>query len=501
MRRRRFHFGPSVALSVPPTEGEGGPWSVLAYRCDLLGYRLADGSYARVTDEDIDQMVANFTRYPKAPLVVEHADTRGGAVEHSEPRGWIVALRRGTYTLPSTGEVVTALEGRIDASPEVRLSINGDAAKGIPPTWPFCSITTARGVDQATGASLGTTLYSVSLTAHPRLGDLPRLAAGMGPELGGWWGDITTRSDLIECLRCVFELPVATDEARVLSELDKLEALASDPAAAETAGVDAECIVGSLRSAMRLPALTTATEVLSAIRGALTTLPGAPGASLSIDRGQTAKEKPMPTFMELAVELKLAAVSDEESARRAVVALAQEAITLRTSLGVAAGEPSAPRVETLVTAAAELSRVKPELDELRTAQVRREEEALTRRVKEICLAKGWGEDAEPALLALGRADRQAFDEKYPAPSVEELAQRTQDGARLAQVVTTSAKPAGKDVLPADTKPAPLGERVAKLRGVYARAGVELSMADALSALDRGDTPELAEKALAARAQS
>jgi len=512
MKTRHLAFALAVALSVPPTDAEGGPFTVIAYEADLKGYRLADGSYARITAADIDSMVANFARYPKAPLVVEHADTREGMpAEWAEPRGHVVALRRGSMerTMPDGAKkTVATLEARLDVSPEVRLSIVGDPATQKPPTWPFCSITTAKGIDEETGASLGTVLYSVSLTAHPRLAALPRLAAsqdprGAGAELGYWYGEIKTRGDVVSMLREIFDLPVVSTEPEVLAALTRLEGLIGTPE--ETSGVDTDEIICSLRRALRLDALKTSAEVIGGVREALRTLPvaeGQPPAEMS--RGAAApvtrpKEGTiMKTFLELAAALKLTAVASEDDAQRAVLSLAQDGGAVRTTLGLAADAPVAPAIADLVTARAELARVTPELTALRTEKAARDEQEIARRIDEVCVARGFGEDVKPALVAFAKADRKGFDEKFPAPSVQELAQRAQDPARAENITGQGAAGAAQGAKAADpAKKVTTEEHVAALVAVYAEHGVQLTRVEALRAHLAGET---ADKARAAFAQ-
>lgn len=541
---KHFLYGAPLALSIPPTESEGGPWTEICYEVELKGYRRADGSYARITADDIASMVANFERYPKAPIVVEHADTRIEAAEvnpdWAEPHGWIVALRQGKRTRTVAGKTVTVatLEGRLDVSPEMRLAIVGDSAAGVPPTWPFCSVTTARGVDDETGADLGTVLHSVSLTAHPRLADLPRLAAArstppMNPrrrgaaapattavaeqpaapaqstELGYWYGDLDSREDVLSMLRAVLDLPVVTDEAAVLADLTKLEGMVGG---GDAAGVDVDDIVCRLRDAMRLPALSTAAEVIASVRKGLTELPSEMMAETQtqLSRGrQTAattsdmEKTTMKKFMEMAVELKLPAVATEDAAEAAVLALARDGAAVRTALSLTADVPVTSRLAELVTAGAELPRVREELATLKASVKEREtaeakaaaeraEAELVRRVDEVCLAKGWDDDVKPALLAFGRSDRTAFDAKHPAPSVAELAQRAQDSERT-QVVARGTGGSDKGKVVAEKTE--LAQQIASLQGAYSRAGYELSVAEAIDHIQRGETADEAARTL------
>lgn len=540
---KHFLYGAPLALSIPPTESEGGPWTEICYEVELKGYRRADGSYARITADDIASMVKNFERYPKAPIVVEHADTRIEAAEvnpdWAEPHGWIVALRKGKRTRTVAGKTVTVatLEGRLDVSPEMRLAIVGDSAAGVPPTWPFCSVTTARGVDDETGADLGTVLHSVSLTAHPRLADLPRLAAARSTppmnhsrrgaaapatttavaeqpaapstELGYWYGDLDSREDVLSMLRAVLDLPVVTDEAAVLADLTKLEGMVGG---GDAAGVDVDDIVCRLRDAMRLPALSTAAEVIASVRKGLTDLPSEMMAETQtqLSRGRptaattsTTEKTTMKKFMELAAELKLPAVATEDAAEAAVLSLARDGAAVRTSLSLTADAPIAPRLAELVTAGAELPRVREELAKVQAtvkerevaeakAAAERAEAELVRRVDEVCLAKGWGDDVKPAMLSFGRSDRAGFDKTYPAPSVNELAQRAQDSERT-QIVARGTGGSDKGKVVAEKTE--LAQQIVSLQSTYSRAGYELSVAEAIDHIQRGETADEAVRTL------
>mgnify|MGYP007100042367 CR=1 FL=1 len=233
LRTTPLAYGLAVALSLMPSDAEGGPWTMLAYEVELKGYRLADGSHARITERDIDEMIANFSAYPKVPLVIEHADTREAVAkvhpEWATPQGHIVALRKGSMTRVVNGavRVVATLEGRIEASPEVRLSITGDAVRGVPPTWPFCSITPASGRDEESGQDLGAVLWSVSLTSHPRLADLPRLAAAQEPSALAAAHPPEKTMTFLELAATLKLIAVATEEAAQSAVLD----LARDGAA------------------------------------------------------------------------------------------------------------------------------------------------------------------------------------------------------------------------------------------------------------------------------
>ena len=533
------HYGAPVELSIPPTDDEGGPWSVIAYAVELKGYKLKGGGHAKITAQDIDEMVANFARYPKAPLVIEHADTRRDVAEvHPEwarPHGHVVALRRGTYArvVDGVGKLVPSLEARLAVPPDVRLAINGDPENDVPPTWPFCSITPAAGIDEENDRPIGTVLWSLSLTAHPRLTDLPRLAAarshapmknrtrrGAAPapatqttdgtsdlpaaELGYWYGEIKTRGDVLSMLRSVFDLPVLTVEADVVAKLGTLESLAATPE--DTSGVDVDDIVGELRRALGLDALKTTAEVIAAVRQALATLPAGDAPAAEMSRAQpraanpapTTETKPMKTMLELAAEMKIPAAT-EDAARDALVTLARDGAAARAALNLPADQPLVARLTPVLTDAAELPKVREELAKVQSdlkaradaeakAAAERAELELSRRVDEVCAAKGYGDDLKPALLAFGRADRAGFDAKYPAPSAAELAQRAQDPARL-ENLHLSKPPAttGEDV--GNGQPGSAAERLKRHVASLREVNPGLTTLEATAMASRGVTAE------------
>ena len=163
-------FGHPVHLSALPTS-EAGRWNVLAYESTLT----IGGKEITLTKRDFEQCVANFARYPKVPIVLEHADTLGDRPPSwAESHGYVTELRVGTFTRPS-GKTVASLEGRLVFDAATASEVNSE-----PPKWPFGSITILFNVpDEETKRNLGSMLWSFSLTTHPRLIDVPRLVASM----------------------------------------------------------------------------------------------------------------------------------------------------------------------------------------------------------------------------------------------------------------------------------------------------------------------------------
>lgn len=162
-------YGPCVELRSIASAKEG-KWNTIAYEVDLKGRDLA------VSRLHFEECVANFKRNPRAPIVIEHADTRWDADELPDdwrsPHGWVLELRVGEFMRPD-GSTVASLEARCVLDEATRTEVTAD-----PPKWPFVSATLFFNTrSEETGDYLGTILYSLSLTAHPALVDLPQFVA------------------------------------------------------------------------------------------------------------------------------------------------------------------------------------------------------------------------------------------------------------------------------------------------------------------------------------
>lgn len=167
--KREYSFGPCVALRAIASSKEG-KWNTIAYEVDLKGRDIA------LTKIHFEECVANFKRNPRAPIVIEHADTRWDADELPDEwrtaHGWVVELRVGEFKRPD-GSTVASLEARCVLDDATRAEVTSD-----PPKWPFVSATFFFGTrSEESGDYLGTIIYSLSLTTHPALVDLPQFAA------------------------------------------------------------------------------------------------------------------------------------------------------------------------------------------------------------------------------------------------------------------------------------------------------------------------------------
>jgi hypothetical protein len=487
MKRRKMRgrptYGCAVNLSALPVDSANdGVWNVLAYEADLAA------SGVKLTKKDFEDCVANFAKYPKVPLVIEHADTDlFGKAEWAEPCGWVVALRVGTFTRPG-GAVVASLEGRIQANEETRLSINGDEKN--PPKWPFGSVTVFRGHDEENDVDVGMCLWSFSLTAHPRLVDVPRLAAGQrGPadaaRAGYFWGSIDDREDLVEALRQIFELPALAPEADVLAQLDRFEKLVTGTEAAD--GIDTDCLLRNIREAMRLPALSTAAEVIAEVRRGLTTLPEEPA---QMSRGAAAKESAMKTFLQLAAMIGLAAATEDEASAK-VTAAAKEGLELRTALGAKDHTDASAKLSALTTAAAKVPALEGEIATFRKERDDRETAERAGYVNDVLLGMTISDEQrelmKPSLELHAKTDFAGFKARYKRPSAETLSQRAQDSERTARTGAAGRTKAA----PADVgaKGDPSGEDIAMAAQVlveeHADRGVHLSMSEAIGMITSG----------------
>ena len=483
--KHRKRWGAPVELSPLPVEGDGGaPWTVLAYEATLLSYRAGGRAQTvALTKATFDECVANFNRYPKVPVVIEHADTRGGPTEWAQPQGWVTALRVGTMTRGD--KTVATLEGRLALSAEMRVKVVG--AEGVPPVWPFGSVTIGDTVDEESAKELGAALWSFSLTAHPRLADVPRLAASRDAAEASYYGPLDTRDDVLAMIRECLRLPVTASEAEVNAQLSKLGELAAQDPMPEAASEAVE----DFGEALRLPVLSTPNEVLAAVRRALDTMPGSAPATMAAPA--SAERTRMKNFLEMAAALKLS-VASEDAAHAAVLALAQDGAAARATLTLADGAPLAPALADVVAARAELAKALPELEKLRVAEASRAKAERETYVADLCLARGWDADVKHAMELAAHADFAGFRAKYPAPSREELAQRAQDGARTAVVAAAHKTEAAKE--PAKTEKVSLAQQADKLRAVYASAGYALTVTEAVDLVSRGETPDLAAAKLA-----
>ena len=494
-------FGGFVPFADPSAQTSDG-WTVLAYEVAMAGSDVA------LTRRDFEDCVRNFSAYPCSPVTIEHADTDANPFappprEWREPNGHIEALRVGSMV--RAGKTVATLEGKPSYLEPTATDVKNKK-------WRYGSITIIQNaVSEETAQEIGSMLWSWSLTAHPRLTGLPAIAAsqkmpdGAVVRAGYWWGDIDTREDLIACLREIFDLPVTSTETEILAELDKLEGLAGGEG--DTSGIDVDHIVGQLRDALRLPALTTTADVMAEVRKGLTTLPSETTDTTMSHRGAAARnptEKIMFKFLPFAALLGLVAAT-EEDAEKKVTAFAQLGADAIKALGLpvtCTAAELAARVKDLTAAAAKVPAMESEIAIFRAEKAAAEKTLRAAWIEDVIAARPELAPVKASLTLHAETDWKGFAEAYPRPdraklveAAAEAAQRAQDGARTQGVtaVTASANPTTKDAPKPEATPKTVAQHAAEIRDTYAQFSVQLSITDALQMAQSGET---AEKALA-----
>lgn len=434
-RTTRTMQGVGVKLDAVVSGGGDSPWNVLAYEVALEGR----GDVA-LTRADFEQCVANFTRWGKpVPVVLYHADTDAMAHPLSrEAHAWITEMRVGS--MMRAGKSVATLEARFRwVNAETRASVERGALA-------YGSVTLVQnGVDEESGDDIGSFLWSFSLTNNPALVDIPRIAAERTVVAGHYYGAIEDRDDVLAMLRTELGLPVLAPEVDVLREVDKLAAMVGRDE--DETGVDTDDIIECIREAMRLPALTTADEVIAAVRKALASPDDAsPSASsaLPMHRGQSPASLRMEpimshTFITLAARLGIAC-TDEGAAQQQVLARAEESLPVRRQLGLsvdASAKDVEAKIASLSADAARVTALTAEVEALKVVEADRAAREVAAHVDALCadptLAK-----ARVALESFARADYAAFSKAYPRPAHGVAAQ-------LSQRVTAPASESPSDL--------------------------------------------------------
>lgn len=429
-RTSRTMQGVGVKLDAMVGGGGDSPWNVLAYEVALQGR----GDVA-LTRSDFEQCIANFMRWGKeVPVVLYHADT--DPMSHPmarEAHAWITAMRVGS--MQRDGKTVATLEARFRwVNAETRASVERGALA-------YGSVTLVQnGVDEESGDDVGSFLWSFSLTNNPALVDIPRIAAehiasaAVKIRAGKYYGAIEDRDDVLAMLRAELMLPALASEADVMRELDKLAAMIGTDE--DETGVDVDDLIECIREAMRLPALTTADEVIAAVRKALASPDGGAQNSASnalpMHRGHAPaslrQEFTMShTFITLAARLGIAC-TDEGAAQQQVLARAEESLPIRRQLGLsveASAKDVTARIEALTADAARVTALSAEVEALKVIEADRAAREVAAHVDALCADPAMAR-SRVALEAFARADYAAFSKAYPRPAhgaVSTLSQR------------------------------------------------------------------------------
>jgi hypothetical protein len=406
-----------VPVALAKAQGES-PWNVLAYEVALKGR----GPGVALARADFEQCIANFERWGKeVPVVLYHADTKDSAHPASRAaHAWITAMRVGS--MRRNGATVATLEARFRwVNAETRAQVEtGELAYG--------SVTLVQhGTDEETGDDVGSYLWSFSLTTNPALVDIPRIAAEMGGEDDsyGHGYQVSGPDDVLPMLRWAFALPALATEDDVRSNLARLDALAR-AGDAEALGVDLDDVVGCIRDALRLPALTTAPEVVAAALAALDKMnaPASAAGMASADDPpmnggpRVATEKAhMAHMMTLAARLGIAAAS-EEDASAAIAARAQETADVRRALNLtsdATGAHVAAKIAELSGLSVKVATLTTELDAAKARESERVELDVAAHLDAMIAAQPALKPVRASLEFAARADFAAFAKANPLP--------------------------------------------------------------------------------------
>lgn len=228
-------------------------FNVIAYEVALRGR-----GDVKLTRQDFESVVRNFERYPRVPVVLQHADTDpAGHPDSAKARGWITALRVGQ--MERGGKQAATLEAKFTLDEATRADVNKD-----PPAWAYCSITIIKNArDEESGQAVGAVLYSLSLTNNPALQGLDRIAAA--DERG----------------------IAATQEEKTMNGWLKLAAklgiAASTEEEAETKILAHAEQLGDIRRALGLGASASPIEVIAKLTEALTEAAKVPGLTKQIE--------------------------------------------------------------------------------------------------------------------------------------------------------------------------------------------------------------------------
>ena len=223
-------------------------------------------------------------------------------------------------------------------------------------------------------------------------------------------------------------------EADVLREVDKLAAMIGSDE--DETGVDVDDIIECIREAMRLPALTTAAEVIAAVRKALASSDDDAPPSASNALPMLSGHAPAPlrmesimsiTFITLAARLGIAC-TDEGAAQQQVLARAEESLPIRRQLGLSV-DASAKDVESKIVAltadAARVTALTAEVEALKVIEADRAAREVSAHVDALCADPTLAR-ARVALESFAKADYAAFSKAYPRPAhgaVSQLSQR------------------------------------------------------------------------------
>lgn len=474
--------GMHVALQYSDKDEENGNgaddlprWVQIATEGRYLGYKGGAQPFA-FTRETFEQIIRNFRRNPAYKQDANGVGCEGvvpwdfGHASEAEPtagtvpiggvpaQGWAceLGLRNGARGEAQLWALTRFLE-------PARSYIRNEQYK-----WASVSVL-FNAVDPRTGEAVGAVLTSVALTNTPFIEGMQRLAASRY-----FYESAGTAAEAVEYLKRLFQLSEMAGVAELMVELTRLNQWLTTGAI--PLGVDVPGIVAGMRQILNLPALEPEASVLANALGIVNRLlgeqaigtggapsPTEPSEIISTQGGndmtvlaQLAKllgvretEADVTAAVEDAVDLRktmATVLAAKKQTNQALGEALSEALgakeklaVLYKAIGVEDPDKAVAVVADLVTRAAELERVMPELSELRKGV---EEQRKRCETEDVAAAMSTYKLPESTRVALTM-----FRQKSPAEFAAKFPAVTPDRVVLTQHVTTD----GGQPLPVGSK--------------------------------------------------
>jgi len=469
MRKKRalLVFASSIELPAAlladsdPTKEPEAKWVQIGVEGDYPGYRNGQQPFS-FTRETFDQIIANFRANPSykagadgvgavdvVPWDFHHAGempaTEGMLPVVGAPsQGWTRELDVRTSADGKTAE----LWGLTRFLEPARSYVKDGKYRWASVAVGFNTI------DPATARNVGAVLTSVALTNQPIAKGMQELIAA---SLGVYVEQADSAEDALKELKRIFGLPEMSGAPELVAELTKLQGWVTQGGA--PLGVNIADVLAGMRRVLNLPALSTelevvaeATKVISRLVDEQSAGQGQPApAPASAATAAAAKEQAMDLLKILASKLGVREANDAleaavvdladlragiqktlasdvattsvllEGVARAISAKAKLTALIK-ALGVEDADGAVNRVADLMSKAAELAKVMPELSSLRVSEQKREDEAAEADVAEAMASRGYGPEAKEALALLRKTSREKFLACYPkqSPSTQAL---------------------------------------------------------------------------------
>ncbi len=260
--------------------------------------------------------------------------------------------------------------------------------------------------DPVTGLNVGWYLSSIAFTNDPFIQGMVPIAASMA-----YWntdGAPQTATEVVDCMRHMFELPATSELGAVLAELGKLRVWSSSGGAPP--GVDVPRLVGQLRHLFNLPVLSEPEFVFAEADKLLAMLAQEQAAAASqtlatADRAATkTKETSMKTLLELVAGRLGVPCTEDAVTKEIVIRLDKGESALKgltailSALGVQDVDAGAQKIASMFQQVKQLEEAMPELAALYQSKMTDEEAGAEKDVEEAMTSHRMPPEAKPAML-------------------------------------------------------------------------------------------------------